>query len=163
MNAKQRYKLAYRVVRLKEYEHAVYEQWDYAHNPTDYEIYQADLSWQVVLDCRRQLAEIQPLVADTREMSAAFSSYNHRHDRVITNRILQIANNFGVAYPKYRVSARHDRDGYIQNWYWTLEKPWMDVAYNVQQRSQLLDRLYKEFGAKKSALGEGAKGGTFAP
>ncbi len=58
------YRLAYQFVRLMRYERETYEQWDYAHNPSDEEMASADASWSVVMDCRRQMDEIRPHLAD---------------------------------------------------------------------------------------------------
>lgn len=121
MSPKAKYKLAYRLVRLREYEHRTYEEWDYAHNPNDEEIYYADLRWSVVEDCRRQRAEIEPQLEGSEMVAAALDHWLKRNDKLPRlNKLAHLANNFGIA-PFSNMPWRSDkRDWYIGHFVWRL-------------------------------------------
>jgi hypothetical protein len=144
--ARELYKMAYRLVRLKTYESEVYEQWDYAHNPSDEEICRADLMWDVVLDCRKCLAELKPLVEDTVYSIAAVSSYNHPRDVVPGPKLAHLANNFGLAPFSYMPWHTDDRDRYIGHYSWHLDSPWMGEDWNRQNVARFKKRAREVFG-----------------
>lgn len=144
--ARELYKIAYRVVRLETYEAATFEQWDYAHNPSDEELYQAELLWDVVLDARKCLAELKPLVKDTIYSTAAVSSYNHRRDSVPGPKLAHLANNFGLAPFSYVPWHSDDRDRYIGHYSWHLDSPWVGEDWNRQNLARFKKRAREVFG-----------------
>lgn len=143
---KEMYRLAYRLVRLQDYESATYEQWDYAHRPTDEEIYWADLMWDVVLDCRKQLEEIKPVVANTEYSRAATSHYNTRSHQVPRPKLAHLANNFGLAPFSHMPWRRDERDWYIGHFDWHWESPWMGKEWNRDNQARFLKRAREVFG-----------------
>ncbi len=139
-SAKWRYELAYRYVRLRGYEAATYEDWDYAHNPTDEEIYYADLRWEVVEDCRWQLEEIKPAVEGTPELEAAYAHHTSRRDRVPRPKLAHLANCMGIAPFSHMPWRFDERDWYIGHFCWNLYSPGMSAEWNQQRRQRLLDQ-----------------------
>lgn len=146
LTPKKLYQLGYRLVRLKTYEGAAYEQWDYAHNPTDYEVYQADLLWDVVLDCQRQLKEIEPIVGNTIYSAAATISYNSRNHHVPRPKLAHLANNWGLASFSYMPWRRDDRDRYIGHFDFHWESSWMGQEWNRDNQARFKKRAREVFG-----------------
>lgn len=143
--AKQQYRMAYQLVRLRTYQGAVAEQWDYAHKPSEEEIHQAWLYQQVIDDCNRQREAIEPLVQDT-YLEAAYSCYLRRLDRVPRPKLAHLANNFGIAPFGWGRFRTDERDYYIGQFNWRMVSRWMGEDWNKQQRERFIRRAREVFG-----------------
>lgn len=146
MDSRELFKLAYGYVRLREYENATYEQWDYAHSPSGEELYRADLLWHIVQDCHRQLDELRPFVEGTTELERAYSCYVHSRNSVPLPKLAHLANCFGIA-PFSHMPWRIDkRDWYIGHYDWHLESAHMGSRWNHNRRAEFLRAARELFG-----------------